>query len=166
MKIHPIVGAEILERVAFPYPVAPIVRCPPREMERGGLSGRAQGRRDSHRRAHPRGGRLPGRAGLRPPVPKGPAARPGHGADRSRVGRRLRSQGGPDARAAIPRPGAHGHRKPGRRPQRRAGCSPGRGAGPRSGRRIRDRVHAPRQSPTTSFHPLPPPVTRLTRCSN
>jgi diguanylate cyclase (GGDEF)-like protein/putative nucleotidyltransferase with HDIG domain len=26
MKIHPIVGAEILERVAFPYPVAPIVR--------------------------------------------------------------------------------------------------------------------------------------------
>src|SRR6266536_883249 len=26
MKIHPIVGAEILERVAFPYPVSPIVR--------------------------------------------------------------------------------------------------------------------------------------------
>ncbi|MFY9559025.1 MAG: diguanylate cyclase [Terriglobales bacterium] len=26
MKIHPMVGAEILERVAFPYPVAPIVR--------------------------------------------------------------------------------------------------------------------------------------------
>ena len=26
MKIHPIVGAEILERVAFPYPVVPIVR--------------------------------------------------------------------------------------------------------------------------------------------
>jgi len=26
IKIHPIVGAEILERVAFPYPVAPIVR--------------------------------------------------------------------------------------------------------------------------------------------
>ncbi|HEY6765015.1 MAG TPA: HD domain-containing phosphohydrolase [Candidatus Sulfotelmatobacter sp.] len=26
MKVHPIVGAEILERVAFPYPVAPIVR--------------------------------------------------------------------------------------------------------------------------------------------
>src|SRR6266567_6298929 len=26
MKIHPIVGAEILERVEFPYPVAPIVR--------------------------------------------------------------------------------------------------------------------------------------------
>jgi len=27
MKIHPLVGAEILERVAFPYPVAPIVRA-------------------------------------------------------------------------------------------------------------------------------------------
>ena len=26
MKIHPLVGAEILDRVAFPYPVAPIVR--------------------------------------------------------------------------------------------------------------------------------------------
>jgi diguanylate cyclase (GGDEF)-like protein/putative nucleotidyltransferase with HDIG domain len=26
MKIHPVVGSEILERVAFPYPVAPIVR--------------------------------------------------------------------------------------------------------------------------------------------
>jgi diguanylate cyclase (GGDEF)-like protein/putative nucleotidyltransferase with HDIG domain len=27
MKIHPMVGAEILEKVAFPYPVAPIVRA-------------------------------------------------------------------------------------------------------------------------------------------
>jgi diguanylate cyclase (GGDEF)-like protein/putative nucleotidyltransferase with HDIG domain len=27
MKIHPIIGAEILERVKFPYPVAPIVRA-------------------------------------------------------------------------------------------------------------------------------------------
>jgi diguanylate cyclase (GGDEF)-like protein/putative nucleotidyltransferase with HDIG domain len=27
MKVHPIVGAEILDRVAFPYPVAPIVRA-------------------------------------------------------------------------------------------------------------------------------------------
>ena len=27
MKIHPIVGAEILEKIAFPYPVAPIVRA-------------------------------------------------------------------------------------------------------------------------------------------
>ena len=27
MKVHPVVGAEILERVRFPFPVAPIVRC-------------------------------------------------------------------------------------------------------------------------------------------
>src|SRR5258708_14883945 len=27
MKIHPLVGAEILEEVDFPYPVAPIVRA-------------------------------------------------------------------------------------------------------------------------------------------
>ena len=27
MKIHPVVGAEILERVNFPYPVVPIVRA-------------------------------------------------------------------------------------------------------------------------------------------
>src|SRR5437667_9169216 len=27
MKIHPVVGAEILERVRFPYPVVPIVRA-------------------------------------------------------------------------------------------------------------------------------------------
>src|SRR5207248_552969 len=27
MKIHPLVGAEILERVQFPYPVVPIVRA-------------------------------------------------------------------------------------------------------------------------------------------
>jgi putative nucleotidyltransferase with HDIG domain len=27
MKVHPVVGAEILERAHFPFPVAPIVRC-------------------------------------------------------------------------------------------------------------------------------------------
>src|ERR1700694_2549155 len=27
IKIHPVVGAEILERVQFPYPVVPIVRA-------------------------------------------------------------------------------------------------------------------------------------------
>ena len=27
MKVHPVVGAEILERAQFPFPVAPIVRC-------------------------------------------------------------------------------------------------------------------------------------------
>ena len=40
MKIHPIVGAEILERVQFPYPVVPIVRC---HHERWDGSGYPQG---------------------------------------------------------------------------------------------------------------------------
>jgi diguanylate cyclase (GGDEF)-like protein/putative nucleotidyltransferase with HDIG domain len=36
MKIHPVVGAEILERVQFPYPVAPIVRCHHEKWNGGG----------------------------------------------------------------------------------------------------------------------------------
>ena len=43
MKIHPIVGADILEKVAFPYPVAPIVRSHHEKMEWQRLSGWAQG---------------------------------------------------------------------------------------------------------------------------
>lgn len=36
MKIHPAVGAEILERVDFPYPVAPVVRCHHERWDGGG----------------------------------------------------------------------------------------------------------------------------------
>jgi diguanylate cyclase (GGDEF)-like protein/putative nucleotidyltransferase with HDIG domain len=36
MKIHPIVGAEILERVQFPYPVVPIVRAHHEKWDGGG----------------------------------------------------------------------------------------------------------------------------------
>jgi len=36
MKIHPLVGAEILERVSFPYPVAPIVRAHHERWDGGG----------------------------------------------------------------------------------------------------------------------------------
>ncbi len=36
MKIHPAVGAEILERVQFPYPVAPIVKCHHERWDGGG----------------------------------------------------------------------------------------------------------------------------------
>ena len=36
MKIHPIVGAEILERVRFPYPVVPIVRAHHEKWDGGG----------------------------------------------------------------------------------------------------------------------------------
>ena len=61
MKIHPVVGAEILERVEFPYPVVPIVRCAPRKMGWQRLSVRLAGRRDPYRRPHSVGGGLPGR---------------------------------------------------------------------------------------------------------
>ena len=46
-----------------------------REMGWHGLSGRPEGRRDSHRRAHSGGGGLSGRAGFRPAVPARAAAR-------------------------------------------------------------------------------------------
>src|SRR5471030_2906110 len=36
MKIHPIVGAEILSRVQFPYPVVPIVRAHHEKWNGGG----------------------------------------------------------------------------------------------------------------------------------
>jgi putative nucleotidyltransferase with HDIG domain len=40
MKIHPVVGAEILERVRFPYPVTPIVRSHHEKVERERISRR------------------------------------------------------------------------------------------------------------------------------
>lgn len=36
MKIHPVVGAEIVERARFPYPVAPIIRCHHERWDGGG----------------------------------------------------------------------------------------------------------------------------------
>ena len=75
MKIHPVVGAEILERVQFPVPGGAHRSQPPREVGRLRLSRGTPGRRDSDRRAHSRGRRLPGRARLRSPVPPRAAAR-------------------------------------------------------------------------------------------
>ncbi len=43
MKIHPVVGAEILERVRFPYPVAPIVRSHHEKWDGTGYPDRLQG---------------------------------------------------------------------------------------------------------------------------
>src|SRR3989454_12837273 len=45
MKIHPVVGAEILERVRFPYPVVPIVRA---HHEKGDASGYPFGLKGTH----------------------------------------------------------------------------------------------------------------------
>ena len=75
MKIHPVVGAEILERVRFPYPVVPIVRAHHEKYDGTGYPYRAERRRDSDWRAHSERGGLPGRAGVRPPVPARAAAR-------------------------------------------------------------------------------------------
>ena len=36
MKVHPVVGAEIVEQVQFPYPVAPIVRAHHERWDGGG----------------------------------------------------------------------------------------------------------------------------------
>ncbi len=77
MKIHPVVGAEILERVRFPYPVAPIVRAHHEKWDGTWIPQRAQRRRDSDRGAHPGGCGLPGRARFRPAVSACDAARRG-----------------------------------------------------------------------------------------
>ena len=84
MKIHPIVGAEILERVRFPYPVAPIVRAHHEKWDGTGYPSGLKGEDDSDRRAHSGGGGLPGRAGLGPPVP--PRAASGRGHESGAVG--------------------------------------------------------------------------------
>ena len=65
MKIHPVVGAEIVEQVRFPYPVAPIVRAHHEKWDGSGYPDGLVGRADSHRRAHSFRSRLPGRAGIR-----------------------------------------------------------------------------------------------------
>ena len=69
MKIHTVVGAEILERVRFPYPVVPIVRAHHEKWDGSGYPFGLKGDRDSNRRAHPFRGRLSGRAGFRPAIP-------------------------------------------------------------------------------------------------
>ena len=59
MKIHPVVGAEILERVQFPYPVVPIVTSHHEKLGRQrGIRCGLKGEADSDRRAHSGGGRL------------------------------------------------------------------------------------------------------------
>ncbi len=106
MKIHPIVGADILEKVAFPYPVAPIVRSHHERWNGKGYPDGLRGRRDSHRRAHTGSGGLPGCAGLGPPVPQGAAPGRGDAEGCGGVGHVLRSPGSSDPQAALPRIGA------------------------------------------------------------
>ncbi len=69
MKIHPVVGAEILERVRFPYPVVPIVRAHHEKLDGSGYPNGLKGDGDSDRRPHPLSGGLSRRPGLRPAIP-------------------------------------------------------------------------------------------------
>ena len=52
MKIHPVVGAEILEHVQFPYPVVPIVRAHHEKWNGTGYPFGLARQRHSDRRAH------------------------------------------------------------------------------------------------------------------
>ncbi len=79
MKIHPIVGGEILERVNFPYPVVPIVRAHHERWDGKGYPDGLSGE------DIPIGARILAAVdcldalGLRPPVPAGDAIARGHG---------------------------------------------------------------------------------------
>ena len=108
MKIHPVVGAEILERVEFPYPVVPIVRAHHEKWDGSGYPYGLRGERDSDRRADPGGGGLPGRAGFGSSVPAGFAAGRSHGARGVGGRHQLRSHGGPGVESALPGTGSAG----------------------------------------------------------
>ena len=94
MKIHPVVGAEILERVRFPYPVVPIVRA---HHEKYDGSGYPYGLKGDE---IPIGARIlscggfPGCAGFRPSVPAGDETRGSDGPAQERIWSIVRSAGG------------------------------------------------------------------------
>ena len=92
MKIHPLVGAEILERVRFPYPVVPIVRAHHEKYDGSGYPYGTQGSRDSDRRAHFVRGRLSRRPGFRSPIPARIAAERSDGEAGRGVGEIFRSE--------------------------------------------------------------------------
>jgi putative nucleotidyltransferase with HDIG domain len=107
MKIHPVVGAEILERVRFPYPVTPIVRSHHERWDGTGYPDGC-GRRDSHRRAHSGGGGLPGRAGFAPAISPGAAAGRSHAERWPSESGKASIPGGGGAAAPLYRAGSHG----------------------------------------------------------
>ena len=88
MKIHPVVGAEILERVSFPYPVVPLVRAHHEKWDGSGYPDGLKGEEI------PLGARILAAVdcldatGGGPPIPPRPAHGRGHAA-----GRRLVRQG-------------------------------------------------------------------------
>ena len=84
MKTHTVVGAELVERIRFPYSVAPMVRGHHEKWNGSRLSRRIERRGDSHRRAHPGRGGYAGCARFGPAVPARAAARSGDSGDISR----------------------------------------------------------------------------------
>ena len=84
MKVHPVVGAEILERVQFPYPGGSDRHEPSREMGWHWIPARYCAAKYPARLAHSVRRRCAGRTGIRSPVPEGPAALRGDGKNRSR----------------------------------------------------------------------------------
>ena len=109
MKIHPVVGAEILEQVNFPYSVAPIVKAHHERWDGNGYPLGPGGRGDPAGRPHPFRGRLLGRSGFRPAVPARFAAGPGDGRGAGRIRQKLRSAGGRDSGEAVSRTGGRSH---------------------------------------------------------
>ena len=110
MKIHPIVGAEILEQVHFPYPVVPIVRAHHEKWDGSGYPNGLAGEADSDWRSHSRRGRLPRRVGFGPAISQGSAAERGHGQGRGRCGQEFRSEGSGNSAPALHRTGEDGER--------------------------------------------------------
>ena len=128
MKIHTVVGAEILERVRFPYPVVPIVQSASRKVGWDGVSLRTEGRGNSHWGAGSFRGGLSGRAGFGPAIPAGDAARRSDGKDHWRVGQGVRSPRRECSEAKISQPGE----------SRAAAFGAGRGCAHGSGDHARD----------------------------
>jgi putative nucleotidyltransferase with HDIG domain len=89
MKIHPVVGAEIVARIEFPYPVAPIVRAHHERWNGTGYPDGLKGEQISIG-AHPGGRGLPGCADFPPALPLCLAVRRGHGSGGRRVRQVLR----------------------------------------------------------------------------
>ena len=179
MKIHPVVGAEILERVEFPYPVVPIVRS---HHEKWDGSGYPYGLRGEEIPIGARilaGGGLPGRVGVGPPVSPGAAAGRGHGPSGFGSRNGVRSQSGSSFASSLPGTGGtrQGHRE--LRPNRRSrwiSRSP-RGGAPAAGfeakRRRRELCTeasggaGSRQSPRGPTNPVPdmPAAGSMLACS-
>ena len=108
MKIHPVVGAEILERVRFPYPVTPIVRS---HHEKWNGSGYPDGLKGEDIPIGARilcGGGFSGCAGVGPAISAGPAAGRSHAEGGGRIRRQLRSESSRRPAAALCGTGSHG----------------------------------------------------------